>query len=1158
MTRFVKTVLVTTVLSSLLAGCSDDLDTTNTIEPYTSFGGIIYREGCQRVAYTGQLAQKEAGQIQTVDVSGALGRSVCVDGSPPPAGAPDKLTAIVQQKDLLIATVDLILPKDFLNTLEGFLEALAPLADDDTMPHAIQSLGNLLDVMAKDPDFAPALARLANRVGYRPTSTAAGLVHTVVEYPGIDDFLSKTLGLIAPGGTAETEFKTLNQALSMELRSAAPVANPADPERTLRLALNLLLTNNVDLKGAPGTTLPLVARDYRGLALAPTTNGKVMAPFVDKDMDGLADVDNMGHFVDANGQPLNLATPFPEAGTPDTAPRDAQGRALASAGSTSFLYQFYDLDGTVMSGLNREALTLMDPTKDTTLGLVFGTGALLGPRTTQTKMYMDPAGGMMGALTYQGFDTDQSAILDMLHAFIQLLGDPNIQPTLQTASTLMAQFESPTARAIGAMLDAKDRANLHPEAMIPETSTIWDDLTPIIVRVLRVPGLAQDVMNALQDPRMKAFAPMVARQMSAMNQVDFDHTMCASPPCAYPLTDNLTNIVPVDRTKPDTDYNRSLMQRIAHLIHDSNGTQFCNKDQAAFTFIVPFGPYAKCGLFKIDDLALFYILNMASDSIRTDKTNHPSAYYGSNFCENIQDGTVKAAALAGIANLESQTGIQGFKCAPTPAALNRSLFLRNNEKSAFMAGTTDDVLDSDGDKFIDVHDKSLFAWEAPMATHPEAKDFYDAVQPLVDAFAKHEECIARDPMTNNCTKTQNAAKIFVDLFAMLHTHYGSPQSSYFGHMYQSTNPAGTRFSMLDNVVSFEPLMTEILGQADLVPSIINLAPTLNTINTDGTTGGSKVRAQDALVATAQYLLDPANSKLNGVAYRNGMTTTVESDGKTPVAQVTPYYLLADAFAHKRAALAQATGQQSASWKSATSALVDQMLTVEKMGNGNYQLKNRHMHAITLILIDFIRTRLTSHSKQGDLLTWVHQTLTQDLTDILGGPVFAAFADFTAKVEGDPDARTQLYGLLSYLVDEANHDAAFQTALITLTDQVQTFMDDPDLVPVAHVMGSAMDPANDTVDAQLTLVKKAHDVDSQHALLTVLRNLYNQNAMGGYPASDLADILSELNRAHPGAAPGSALSAEDYTSILGEVRDFLLDDKRGFTRFLNIVKDRGPH
>src|SRR5439155_25724506 len=106
-------------------------------------------------------------------------------------------------------------------------------------------------------------------------------------------------------------------------------------------------------------------------------------------------------------------------------------------------------------------------------------------------------------------------------------------------------------------------------------------------------------------------------------------------------------------------------------------------------------------------------------------------------------------------------------------------------------------------------------------------------------------------------------------------------------------------------------------------------------------------------------------------------------------------------------------------------------------------------------------------------------------------------------------------LLQYLVDEQHYDLVFQTALTTMADQVQMFLDDPDLVPVAHVMGAAMDPQKGAVDAQLTLMKKAHDLDSDKALLTILRNLYKQDAQGIYPASNLGDVLSELNRAAPG-------------------------------------------
>ncbi|MCU1279577.1 MAG: hypothetical protein JWM53_3123, partial [bacterium] len=638
------------LLAAAAAGC-EKLDTTRTVDSYGSFGEIIYREGCQRVAYTGQLAQKAAGQIQTVDVAGKLGQSVCVDGAAPPGDAPAKLTTIVGQKSLLVATVDLILPKDFLDTLEAFMEQLLPLSDDGTMEHAIASLGDLLGTMAADPDFGPALSRLAVRDGYRPTKTAAGLVHTIVYYPNIDDFLGKTLSLIAPGGTAQAEWKTLLTALSMELTTVQPVASPNDPERTLKLALNLMTSTHPDL--STGSVRPLVTRDYRGLAMATTVNGKVQAPFVDNNNDGLADVDAMGHFVDAAGNALTVPSPFPELGPADSAPRDAQGRALTAANATTTLYKYYDLDGTVFGGLAREGLKLMDPAKDTTLGLVWGMGALLGPRASKTQLYMDSAGGMLGSLPYNGFDTTQSPVLDLAHSFVQLLGDPNADQTFQSTATLLNNYESPTARLIGAMLDASDRGKKHPEAVVPPTSVLYDDLMPIMNRILAVPGLTEDLMDSLQDTRTKDLAPMIARLMSANNQLDFDHSSAAGP--AFNLTSNLDAINPVDRAKPDSDYNRSLMQRIAHLIHDANGVQFCNKEGANPTIIgLPLlgGPYAKCKMFQIDDLALFYILNMQTNA---SAATNPSAKSGADFCGHLTSGGLLAAGCSGL--IEGQVGI---------------------------------------------------------------------------------------------------------------------------------------------------------------------------------------------------------------------------------------------------------------------------------------------------------------------------------------------------------------------------------------------------------------------------------------------------------------------------------------------------------------------
>jgi hypothetical protein len=595
------------------------------------------------------------------------------------------------------------------------------------------------------------------------------------------------------------------------------------------------------------------------------------------------------------------------------------------------------------------------------------------------------------------------------------------------------------------------------------------------------------------------------------------------------------------------------MQRIAHLIHDANGAKFCNKEGATFKDpilgVIPFGPYHECGFFEIDDLALFYILNMQSNATTGGTA---LAQQGANFCQHIKDSTVTTSINAGLVSLPKQTGIQGFNCVPTPAALNRSLFLRPTEQTQFMQETTNPITCTDGDLFTDVHDKSIFAWETtfPNAKVPNAT-FYTAIAPIVDAFAKHDECTGYDA-NNVCTGHQNAAKILVDLFSMLHEHWASPKSSYFGHTYQQTNPKAPRYAQLDNVVSYEPLMAEVLGQADLVPAVIGLAPTLSSMTVDGTS--NTPAALPVLIDSAKYIFVP--NPQSGIAYRNGATSTVMSDGMTPVPVATPYYLIADAYAHKRLALSGADAMQAGAWKSATSAMIDQFLTVDKNTNGTWQFHNRHFRAISLLVVQFLRDRINAHTQAGDVDTWVHSTLTGNLTDTLGGPAFAALTDFTAKVESDPDARTELYSLLQYLVNEANNDLVFQTALTTLADQVQLFLDDPDLIPVAHALGSAVDPQNGAVDAQLTLMKRAHDVDSNKALLSLLQNLYKQDATGIYPASNLADILSQLNRKDPTAS--GDLTGDDYNSILTEVQNFLKDQQYGFSHFLAIVKNRGPH
>lgn len=1142
------------ILGAALAACGQPIDTTRVTEPYASFGDVVYREACQRVAYTGQLEQRAAGLIRLVDVSGALGRAVCVGGAVPPSNAPPRLDAIVTQRAALVATVNQVLPKDLLAPFEGFLEQREPLADDGTMQSAIAALGDRIGRLADDPGFSPALSRMALRDGYRPASVAAGLVHDVVEDAGFDAFVGKTLALVAPGGAAATEWKQLLTAGAKELRATQPVLHPDDPERTQKLAVDLLTSRHPDL--VTGATLPLVMRDARGLARAATVNGAMQAPFVDQDGDGVADADAQGRFVDAQGQPLAVPSPFPVPGRADTAPRDAEGRALTAPGAATTLYQYWELDGTVLGGLTRDGAKLLDAKKDVPLGLAYGMGALLGPRATKMRGYADATGVLVDSIGYDGFDTEQSPLLDLAHAFLQLLGDPNADQTFLVASTLLGRYESPTARLWGAALDASDRGKAHPEAQVPATSTVWDDFMSLVARILAVPGLADDLLVALEDPRTKDLAKVIARLMVARNQLDFDHTQCnpsnnpLAAPCAYPMTSSLDVIDPVDRSRPDSDYNRSLMQRIAHAIHDSNGLQYCNKEGATPKLAgVTLETDAKCKLFQIDDLALFFILSMQTDAAHAP---NPSARAGADYCAHLttSNALIKTSCPAVI---EQLTGIRGFTQFPTASAMGRALYLKQSEKSEFMRDTTDDAICTDGDRFIDVHDLSGLGWEAPLHDAPSGNsnaNFFTAIAPLADAFAKHDECVRWDA-NHVCTQSRNAAKILVDLISLLHEHWASPQSSYFGHGYQSSSPAAPRFAQTDDIVSYEPLISEILGQSDLPSAVLDLAPVLNQMTVDGNPGSAPARP--VIVAAAKYLFQPGVAQ--GIAYRDGSTSTVRSDGITPVPVATPYYLIADAFAHKRVVLDQAEPARAAAWRSSASSLVDQFLTVERKPDGSYQLASRRFHAISLVVIDFLRGRLQAHAAAGDVETWVRKTLTQNLTDIVGGPLFAAALDLAARIETDVDARTQLYHLLQNLVDETASARVFQTTLTTVADLVQTLLDDCDLVPVARALGLAIDPTQGDVDAPLSLLQRAHDADGKGVLLAVLRNLFRPGSDGVAPASRLGDVLSEVDRAQPGH--GGDLSGDDYRSIFSQVKAFLLDDQRGFAHFLKIVRSRGP-
>src|SRR5258707_5553554 len=91
------------IVAAACAGCVPDLDTTRDPVTRGTFGESVYREGCQRVAFTAQLDEQAAGQRDTVDVNGTKYGAVCTADAPAPDDAPIKLKALQGERAPLVA-----------------------------------------------------------------------------------------------------------------------------------------------------------------------------------------------------------------------------------------------------------------------------------------------------------------------------------------------------------------------------------------------------------------------------------------------------------------------------------------------------------------------------------------------------------------------------------------------------------------------------------------------------------------------------------------------------------------------------------------------------------------------------------------------------------------------------------------------------------------------------------------------------------------------------------------------------------------------------------------------------------------------------------------------------------------------------------------------
>lgn len=597
--------------------------------------------------------------------------------------------------------------------LADMLGRFTPLYDDGTIPSSTESMARLANAFQASPDAQAALQRFQARNGYRPLEIALGLTRPIMAYSQFRDFSAQTLRLfssdadpfnptpqhdanghrIQTPGTAYAQLSKLMEATHEELRTStadpilATLTTTPDPTLTrnvlsrprsnLEVMRELFYAQDPTYNPSAKASSYITQRDARGVAIVPLVNGALPAPFVDKDGDGLPDLDATGNFVTKDGS--IAPAPFLSLDSPDSTPRDTFGRAMVGGG---LVYGYLDTSHLFSAQMITDLKPMVDPiptdNHETVMGALGGAWVLYGERTGDllaSKSYAPdpnrvndwlishdqndpPPAGLATdpvVVQYNGFKTDSSALLDLVYALGNIMGDPSTDDTLDYTRSLMTGNTAQLARVAGGALAWKATSDKHPEAKNANApkSIFWDQMMAVVQQIALVPGLLEDVLRALGDDSVLGNANNVAlgtlysNYMKYGDHVSYDRGNLNGP--AFNLTTGKAELLktPVDRTKPDIGqdasktavFQRSAFGRFLQAIYDTDGVTACNANGAVLHAkglplvnsadvysdgLGTFGgstPFKECEVFKIPNLAKFYLdatIGRATLSFRPD------------------------------------------------------------------------------------------------------------------------------------------------------------------------------------------------------------------------------------------------------------------------------------------------------------------------------------------------------------------------------------------------------------------------------------------------------------------------------------------------------------------------------------------------------------
>lgn len=1243
--------------------CQEPLDTSRADAITATFGDDLYGVMCDRLGADVLREDLTGASYQAIchyDANGKYGDEVDTSVLPKPNSdkakearriAIAKMNALVRRRADLVRAFNAAFPDedidnpatdqtgDTVNLLDAMMDLgqrvsslyesnpfKDNLLDNENVfplaPAATQGLGKMFDSVGESDDAKAMLQRMWARRGYRPSNVGLGVLRSTLAYPDLRDFTTAGIGVLGPNGAASEELSKTLLTMQHEMANMSPEifglpeltinaskAEPNRPRTSIEMVRELMLTED-DRFAVSANDPPryIALRDKRGYVV-PIGN-----LFSDSDGDGHADVDAFGRFIDGQGTPLAIDTPFAIPGEVSLGARDEFGR------TTENIYRYVDTSRTPAASFSTVLTPLLDPTEyaaeddpeayaseyETVMYMVAGLNVLLGDREAAEYDFENdkvvPVGtNCASCIEYQRFRGEDSPLVDLAYGAGQILGDKDSDVMLLGLIDLAENHEPELARLLAAAIrvkeiaddyDADVAAGTMPPAGLPYENPVWDEAAQVLSRISDEPRLMTNLLAALADPVVVTpiggsnhMGETLAVFASTTDALTYDPNDINGP--TLNLTDGGFSIAdphnPVDWNAPRSGKNRSILERTVLLIHDAAYARACNKDGAlvkasllGITLDWPlFGdPYTQCGLFEIPNLAAFFF------GAAVAPTHPKKAEFAlkDNALNDLMD------ALGFIASpdemFQESSGLDGMTTHPSTSALMRLVYFGASSDVFNMpdhdfvneGGTTDefiyslmepvatsvcgqDVLcGSQKDTLRSRTGASIFTWER--------RGFLDYLRPVITAFV-NVSCSAD---LSICDKTDyRGENMFLDLSNVFWKHYPGPDHG--DECSKSVAKTDPRYCSEAGLNRYEPIIDKAM-RSDLIPALHEFAVAAHDVSKvtiqRGPLAGTQLTGSQVLELTTRVLLSQKYSASVGLTDRKGQKTATWVDG-TVQSQTTPFNILTDALHgfDVRFDAAADGAVRKAMWKRARSQLVDVLLATEGTG-ANTRFKIRGMAPLLATTLRLTREQINAHCpnrESGTQCTWAKQELSQKLADAISGPLFASTVDLMEKIRQDPKARRSLERYLAYLLENAGEGEALQGTLASMVDVMQVLADDEKLVPIMKSGSVALEPERGAADTTIAVLKalSGPDYDRYHVMDHVLRNLVTpipdaQGNPGLSPLETIVETIAEVNRVDP-TDPQSPLDPSDYGAIMKVMRDFMLSDTRGLEQIYTIVRKR---